>query len=289
MALRRVCDDGVCCGVDIAKKVTFVPPCLTRIMSRFTAGGGRNPERCRGYHVSAVFQTYFSTLTQAAISLLAVYTFVCVTVRRLRYEIEGSEDELELTTSNLEGRESDISMEHKMIPLPNDFNEFSNNNDVKAGSEIARENLKLTLKPVEQLYASDKFLKQEQIDAYDHFKYMAEKRIGDQLNGIKITEDLSFGKARESVLEKGCLPPELEVREYGVFAKCNLARGAKYGPFQGKWAGLPQDPRFAWEVDMRTPIICIRFARGDMRRYCLNREGDECLFPQAATIEIKRF
>lgn len=167
---------------------------------------------------------------------------------------EGSEDELELGgggsggAGDLQGRESDVSMEHKMIPLPNDFNEFSNNNDVKNSAEITRENLKLTLKPAEQLYASDKFLKQEQIDAYDRFKYIGEKRIGDQLNGMKITEDLSFAKAREMVLERGSLPPELEIREYGVYAKCNIARGAKYGPFQGKWAGMPQDPRFAWEV-----------------------------------------
>ncbi|KAK9729834.1 Zinc finger, C2H2 type [Popillia japonica] len=153
---------------------------------------------------------------------------------------EGSEDELELTTINSEShRESDISMEHKMIPLPSDFNEFSNNNDMNT-AEITREHLKLTLKPVEQLYANDKFLKQEQIDHYDHFKYVNDKLIKDQLNGIK--------KAKEMVLEKGTLPPELEIKEYGVFAKCNIARGAKYGPFQGKWAGLPQDPRFAWEV-----------------------------------------
>lgn len=138
-----------------------------------------------------------------------------------------------------------------MIPLQNDYSEFSNNNDLKNATEIARENLKLSLKPVEQLYASDKFLKQEQMDIYEHFKYISDKRIGEQLNGMKITEDLSFAKAREMVLERGCLPPEMEVREYGVFAKCHIGRGAKYGPFQGKWAGMPQDPRFAWEVSRK--------------------------------------
>lgn len=67
----------------------------------------------------------------------------------------------------------------------------------------------------------------------------------DVLNG-KI--DIFYLRAREIILASGSLPSELELRETGVFAKISICKGTRYGPFQGKWASVPQDPRFAWEV-----------------------------------------
>lgn len=60
--------------------------------------------------------------------------------------------------------------------------------------------------------------------------------------------DIFYLRAREIVLASGSLPSELEFRETGVFAKLAVCKGTRYGPFQGKWASVPQDPRFAWEV-----------------------------------------
>ncbi|CAG9860591.1 unnamed protein product [Phyllotreta striolata] len=44
------------------------------------------------------------------------------------------------------------------------------------------------------------------------------------------------------------LPNELELREEGVFAKTTVIKGTKYGPFQGKWASVPHDTKYAWEI-----------------------------------------
>ncbi|KAJ8980783.1 hypothetical protein NQ317_019449 [Molorchus minor] len=60
--------------------------------------------------------------------------------------------------------------------------------------------------------------------------------------------DIFYLRAREIILASGTLPPELELRENGVFAKGNISKGTRYGPFQGKWASSPQDTRFAWEI-----------------------------------------
>lgn len=65
--------------------------------------------------------------------------------------------------------------------------------------------------------------------------------VGKYLNG--------FGRFGSQVLlGTNAMPPELEMRDGGVFAKAPVPKGARYGPFQGKWAGVPHDPRFAWEV-----------------------------------------
>lgn len=60
--------------------------------------------------------------------------------------------------------------------------------------------------------------------------------------------DIAYAESRESVLKAGNIPSELDLRENGVFAKRNIGKRTRYGPFQGKWAGYPQDRRFAWEV-----------------------------------------
>ncbi|XP_049948005.1 transcription factor hamlet-like [Schistocerca serialis cubense] len=49
-------------------------------------------------------------------------------------------------------------------------------------------------------------------------------------------------------------PPELEVRGAGagVWARQALPRGARYGPFLGKWLPQPADHRLAWEIFYET-------------------------------------
>ena len=89
---------------------------------------------------------------------------------------------------------------------------------------------KLTLKPADQLY--------DQI--CDDVKY---------LNGTKM--DITYSKCRELLLASAVVPCEIDVKD-GLFAKTSIPKGARYGPFHGKWAGVPQDPRFAWEVSAET-------------------------------------
>lgn len=60
--------------------------------------------------------------------------------------------------------------------------------------------------------------------------------------------DILYLRAKEIILASGSLPSELELREAGVFTKNSISKGTRYGPFQGKWASVPQDHRFAWEV-----------------------------------------
>ncbi|VEN45468.1 unnamed protein product [Callosobruchus maculatus] len=69
----------------------------------------------------------------------------------------------------------------------------------------------------------------------------------------EIFEKASNGKVdmfylKEVILATGILPAQLELKENGVFSKVMIPKGTKYGPFQGKWASVPQDIRFAWEV-----------------------------------------
>lgn len=69
--------------------------------------------------------------------------------------------------------------------------------------------------------------------------------------------DVAFARARDVVMACGVLPQELEIRDGGVFAKGNIEKSTRYGPFQGKWAWQPQDQRFAWEVSTMILIIFI--------------------------------
>lgn len=169
---------------------------------------------------------------------------------------EGSEDELELSSCKNASIDSDeaSSMENAMLPphLDNDIVDiktgvdYPNNNSYKSDNYEGN-GLKISIRSVDQLYTADGLRK---LDLSSDYKYSSEvkKYTGDELNGYKYGSDLPYLKAREQVLASGSLPVELEIRESGVYAKCNIPKGTKYGPFQGKWAGLPQDPRFAWEV-----------------------------------------
>ena len=43
-------------------------------------------------------------------------------------------------------------------------------------------------------------------------------------------------------------PPELDIELGSVYARTQILRGTRYGPFLGKWTNEPIDKRFAWEV-----------------------------------------
>ncbi|XP_017774324.1 PREDICTED: transcription factor hamlet-like isoform X2 [Nicrophorus vespilloides] len=127
---------------------------------------------------------------------------------------EGSEDELEIPRGGNEDMETMVS--------PN-------------SGDLAGE--RLQLKPVEALY--DTHHRPSVDDPYKFLTIHAKNILAEHFSGIKMANDYAWSRL---------LPADLEIRENGVFAKCPLAKHIKYGPFQGKWAGIPQDKRFAWEV-----------------------------------------
>lgn len=139
-------------------------------------------------------------------------------------------------------------MEPVMVPpqneggleiLPLKTPQYHNNNVVPDRT------LRLTIKPYDQLYS-----KEEQNNLFNEItmKYLRERSNEMEQNGVKV--DVAFARAKEMVLACGILPQELEIKESGVFAKRHIEKGTRYGPFQGKWAGQPQDQRFAWEVNV---------------------------------------
>lgn len=55
--------------------------------------------------------------------------------------------------------------------------------------------------------------------------------------------------------------PEVEVGSPGVDgplvrARKDIPRGARFGPFLGKWASRPDNPRYAWEVSHKNGKFC---------------------------------
>ncbi|KAK9888052.1 hypothetical protein WA026_000329 [Henosepilachna vigintioctopunctata] len=152
---------------------------------------------------------------------------------------EGSEDEVEVTTQII--RQEDLSMEKTMVPpqieCSTDFfkrSEYINNNVKELEDACTMDNFRLIPKSIKDNRTSSVL------------KYVSDSnhQFGDmQHNGM----DLMYLRSREVVLASGVLPSELEIRENGVFARTVIAKGTRYGPFQGKWASTPQDPRFAWE------------------------------------------
>lgn len=50
------------------------------------------------------------------------------------------------------------------------------------------------------------------------------------------------------------VPPELKVKEggRGVWARENVPKGRRYGPFLGKWVLEPVDLQYAWEVSLHS-------------------------------------
>lgn len=129
---------------------------------------------------------------------------------------EGSEDEIEVAS---ETDQMDNSIEEVS---------YSNNNMRNTRDYLHSPSITLTVKA--DLYESkfsENYYKNEDEDKADQF----------------------YRSSREFVMNRGVVPSELEIKETGgVFARTTIPKGTRYGPFQGKWAGTPQDPRFAWEV-----------------------------------------
>lgn len=109
--------------------------------------------------------------------------------------------------------------------------------DIKLSDYSSNNNLedlpnKLTVKPADQLY--------EKLNCDE---------ISKPFNGLK--PSIIYSKCRDLVAASTAVPCEIDLRD-GVFAKSTIYKGTRYGPFQGKWAGVPQDMRFAWEVSFHT-------------------------------------
>ncbi|CAH0564476.1 unnamed protein product [Brassicogethes aeneus] len=144
---------------------------------------------------------------------------------------EGSEDEREplinteeelnnsQTMSIIKRRKRRHSTDDPPITSSKTLESFNNN------IPHSEENLKLSIKDL---------LQKSSVEAYKYFN---------QNNLITI-----YSKAIEVVLASGAVPPEIELRESGVFAKSTILKGTRYGPFQGVWATKPEEAMFAWEV-----------------------------------------
>lgn len=129
-----------------------------------------------------------------------------------------------------------------------------NNNNLKIHDVLPDRTLRLTIKSYDQLYS-----KEEQNNIFNEItmKYLREREMEQSGNGLKV--DVAFVRAKQMILSCGVLPQELEIRDGGVFAKGNIEKSARYGPFQGKWAEHAQDQRFAWEVSQNFIKIILNF------------------------------
>ncbi|KAH1015752.1 hypothetical protein HUJ04_007089 [Dendroctonus ponderosae] len=155
---------------------------------------------------------------------------------------EGSEDEIEVTS---EADQLDNSIEE---PQPYTNNNFQHSKDIM--SDIK----KLSVKS----------------DLYDN-NHKPCLQNGKFNNGFFNQQDESkfdmfYKRTRDIILSSGALPSELELKEDRVYARSNISKGTRYGPFQGKWASIPEHPRFAWEklqkyVANLTPADTIQLKR----------------------------
>lgn len=149
---------------------------------------------------------------------------------------EGSEDEIEVSAQNLE----DLSMEKDMVPPQSEtIQQFSSPHYIK----------EIYSHKIEDITADNILAKRNNSDdVFINFKTSSnhlDQHTDDMRNG---NVDIFYLRAREIILASGSLPSDLELRETGVFTKITINKGTRYGPFQGKWASVPQDARFAWEV-----------------------------------------
>lgn len=152
---------------------------------------------------------------------------------------EGSEDEIEVTSDHFEENSMEKGV---MVPPHVDTTDYTTNNNVPESAttghilqETTTNNSKLSVKTPDELFdkspASELFAETKQY-----------------INSLNGKFDLMYLRARSMVLASNVLPTELELRDFGIFARVNVTKGTRYGPFQGKWAGAPDDLRFAWEV-----------------------------------------
>ncbi|KAF2902873.1 hypothetical protein ILUMI_03315 [Ignelater luminosus] len=182
---------------------------------------------------------------------------------------EGSEDELEISTQNLQISGDENSMEPTMVPPQNEIVEVApvtrivtsdqtNNNREEQNEnnfamQLSDKSPKLTIKSPELLYAQDRYGNKDKnneqiIENCPKYLSDTEKFFSEHINGFKLSEFSSLRSHHNILLNSNLIPPELEYRDSGIFAVSLIPKGTRYGPFQGKWAGIPQDMKFAWEV-----------------------------------------
>ncbi|KAJ8923424.1 hypothetical protein NQ315_001982 [Exocentrus adspersus] len=166
-----------------------------------------------------------------------------------KYQREGSEDEIEVSTQILDLE--DHSMERAMIPPQTESalqhytaHAYPNNSYHHSDEMLSDTNPKISIKLPEELF--------EKASRGDEEEFSKYSNDGRQQNG-KV--DIFYLQAREVILASGTLPGELELRENGVFAKGAISKGTRYGPFQGKWASAPKDARFAWEIFISKDLV----------------------------------
>lgn len=171
-------------------------------------------------------------------ALSATSSLIQTKFLRKNFFSEGSEDEIEVSVENIE----DLSMDRDMLPPQSEsLEQFSPSQYIKGIYSTKVED-----------FAGDNILPKatRNDDIILHYNIHSNKSnqpCDDMRNG---NADIFYLRAREIVLASGILPSELELRETGIFAKTNINKGTRYGPFQGKWASIPQDARFAWEVSL---------------------------------------
>lgn len=132
---------------------------------------------------------------------------------------EGSEDEIEVTS------ETD-----QMNNSTEELHTYTNNN-FQSPKEMVSETIQISVKS----------------DLYDTTNSKAVIPI--KYNSFMKNDDYSkesYRRAREIV--HAILPSEVELKESGIFARTTISKGTRYGPFLGKWAEVPYDSLFAWEV-----------------------------------------
>lgn len=133
--------------------------------------------------------------------------------------------------------------QHSPLPLRSE----NNNRENEATS-------KLCVKPSELLYSHERLMSLDKANEFFNESYI--NKYGDSGRFFKehLENSKRFSPPRISsnvALGNNVIPPELVFRDSGIFAVTLIPKGTRYGPFQGKWAGIPQDAKFAWEVSQK--------------------------------------
>ncbi|XP_060521737.1 histone-lysine N-methyltransferase PRDM16-like isoform X2 [Cylas formicarius] len=170
---------------------------------------------------------------------------------------EGSEDELEQTASSSE--QMDLSPEDINTRRGNNLEESTpmvpeeghHEGDRYDGPSVEANVFRPESEDhlAEDIYYDEcRDLSRKRKNEYEPEEVKDGKLVKYQNYEGESNSELFYLSMKGVVLSTGSLPRELELRENGVFAKTFVKRGTRYGPFQGKWAGVPKDYRFAWEV-----------------------------------------
>ncbi|XP_018332726.1 PR domain zinc finger protein 16-like isoform X2 [Agrilus planipennis] len=191
---------------------------------------------------------------------------------------EDSEDELEISDQPLQLTDEDCSMEQAMLPQNNESDtgyplsspphsrgnedlSYTSTSGFKQTDNQIVDGPKLTLKPVNQLY--DNFSKNHTSPNYnqnspsfnpnpanfdinnpDLSRYYGNHEL---TNGLTVDKEIVRNNQYPN-FSPHVLPKELEFRNGSIYSRTLILKGNRYGPFYGKWEGMPQDRKYAWQV-----------------------------------------